>query len=248
MHTNKPLIGITAGEIVNKDEPWAPITHGQSQTYVQAVVRAGGIPVILPLMDDEAVNRALYEHVDAILFAGGNDIDAGLFGEVPHPTVKDVSTLRDVVEMRFMRWTLEDERPMLGICRGMELLNIACNGTLYQDIATALPQASDHDLSTAAKDIEYIAHYLRIKPESRLAVIVGVETIGANTHHHQAINKVGDGLEAVAWAEDGIIEAIEDPSKLFVIGVQSHPESMESRAVPAWHQFFKAFVAAAKNR
>lgn len=242
MRRPQPIIGITAGEIVNKDEPWAPVTHGQSQTYIEAIVHAGGIPFILPLVDDPVVNRAMYDYADAILFAGGNDIDPALFGENRHSTVTGISILRDTVEMRLMRWTLEDDRPMLGICRGMELLNIACGGTLHQDIASVLPKASDHDLSTAAKDIEHIAHRLRLKAGSRLAAIVAADGLGANTHHHQAINKVGEGLEAVAWSEDGVIEAIEAPGRPFVIGVQSHPESMEARAVPAWRRFFQAFV------
>ena len=242
MRRPQPIIGITAGEIINKDEPWAPITHGQSQTYVEAIVHAGGIPFVLPLVDDSAINRGTYDYVDAILFAGGNDINPALFGENRHPTVTDVSILRDTVEMRLMRWTLESDRPLLGICRGMELLNVACGGTLHQDIASVLPEASDHDLSTVARDIEHVAHQLRLKTSSRLATIVAANSLGTNTHHHQAINKVGGGLEAVAWSEDGVIEAIEAPDKPFVIGVQSHPESMEARSVPAWRRFFQVFV------
>lgn len=246
-YAKKPLIGITAGEIKNKDEPWAPVTHGQSRTYIEAIIHAGGVPVVLPLVDDETVVRSLYERVDAILFAGGNDIDPALFGEKPHPTVSDVSALRDKVEMWLMRWSLEEGRPILGVCRGMELLNIARGGNLHQDIATTLPEASDHNLSTAAKDIEHVAHVLRLEPASRLAHIVQTTSLGTNTHHHQAINKLGDKLRAVAWAEDGVVEAIEDPSHQFIIGVQSHPESMESKAVPEWQHFFTAFIEATKR-
>jgi len=242
----KPLIGITAGEIVNKDEPWAPVTHGQSVAYVDAIVHAGGIPIILPLVDDETINRQMFERCDAILFAGGNDIDPELFGESIHSSVTDVSRLRDSVEMRFMRWTLEQCRPMLGICRGMELLNIACGGTLHQDIAGALPDASDHNASTAAKDIEHVAHRLRIDERSRLAKLLEVTTIGANTHHHQAIHEIGEGLRSVAWAEDNIVEAIESTDGRFAIGIQSHPESMEARAEVAWARLFKAFVQEAE--
>ena len=242
-----PLIGITAGEILNKDEPWAPVVHGQSQTYVDAIAKAGGVPVILPLLDNEDLNRQMYERCDAILFAGGNDIDPALFGETAHPSVNDVSVLRDTVEMRLMRWSLKaDGRPVLGICRGMELLNIAHGGTLYQDIASALPDAADHNMSTAAKDIGHIAHYLRVEAGSRLAKLTGMATLGANTHHHQAINELGEGLRAVAWAEDGIVEAIEPVTSdgKFILGIQSHPESME-RTEPAWGTVFKAFVKAA---
>lgn len=242
MNQDKPFIGITAGEIINKDEPWAPITHGQSVTYVQAIVQAGGIPVILPLVDDEQVNRAMYDRCDAILFAGGNDIDPSMFGEELHPTVKDISKLRDAVELRLMRWSVEDDRPILGVCRGMELLNIVRGGDLYQDIPSMLPDATDHNLSSAAKDIEHIAHVLRLEPGSRFAGIIGKGTLGTNTHHHQAIREVGEGLRAVAWSEDGVIEAIEAEGKPFVIGVQSHPESMWPKAAPEWRNFFQEFV------
>ncbi len=244
----KPLIGITAGEIINKLEPWAPVTHGQSVTYVNAIIQAGGIPVVLPLCGDEAVARTLYERVDAILFAGGNDIDPALYDAAAHSTVKDISQLRDTMEMRLMRWSLADDRPILGVCRGMELLNIIRGGNLHQHIAEALPEASDHNLSSAAKDIEHIAHYLRLEPDSRLAQIVKVRSVGTNTHHHQAVDRLGDGLRAVAWAEDGVIEAIEDPNKEFVIGIQSHPESMVIKAAPAWRCFFAAFVNEASKR
>jgi putative glutamine amidotransferase len=238
----RPLIGITAGEIVNKDDPWSPVTHGQSITFIQAIAHAGGTPVILPLVDDEKLNRAMYESCDAILFAGGNDVNPALFDEEKHPTVKDVSVLRDTVEMRLMEWSLGDRRPIMGICRGMELLNVIRGGTLYQDIPSMLPDASDHDASTKARSLEDMAHVLRIDPDSRFAQIIGSQTIGTNTHHHQAINRLGQSIKAVGWAEDGVIEVIEDPNHPFTIGVQSHPESMEAKAEPLWRKFFAEFV------
>lgn len=238
----KPLIGITGAEIYNKEEPWSPVTHGQSSFYVSAIVHAGGLPVILPLLDDEKLLRELYERCDAILFAGGNDPDPQLYGEEADHTVADVSKLRDTVEVQLMRWSLDDKRPILGICRGMELLNIVRGGNLYQDIAQHLPAASNHNLSNAKKDVHHIAHNLTVQAGSKLATVLGVTTIGANTHHHQAIKKLGDGLQAVAWAEDGVIEAVEDPKQSFVIGVQSHPESLEAKTVTEWQAVFHSFV------
>lgn len=241
-HPQRPLIGITAGEIYNKISPQSPITHGQSITFIQAVVHAGGVPIVLPLIDDESIDRALYERCDAILFAGGNDPDPALYGEKSHPTVTDQSVLRDTVELRWMRWSLVDDKPVMGICRGMDMLNIALGGSLYQDIAAMLPYASDHNHSVTVKGLDYVAHLLRLEPESRFAQIVGVKTLGTNTHHHQATKKLGKGLRVVAWSEDGIIEAIELSDKPFVIGVQSHPESMEAEAVTEWRRFFAEFV------
>lgn len=247
--TQKPLIGITGAEIFNREEPWSPVTFGQSSFYVSAVIHAGGLPIILPLLDSEADMRALYARCDAILFAGGNDPHPRLYGEEPDHTVTDVSVFRDTVEMRLMKWSLEDKLPILGICRGMELLNIAREGSLYQDIPQFLPAASNHNLSNTQKDVHYLAHKLTVQAGSKLAVALGVTSVGTNTHHHQAVKKLGDGLQAVAWAEDGVIEAIEDPRMPFVVGVQSHPESLEAETVPEWQGLFKAFVSqAAKGR
>jgi putative glutamine amidotransferase len=244
----KPLIGITGAEIFNKDEPWAPATHGQSRLFVSAVLHAGGVPIIIPLMHDEAALHQIYDTCDAILFAGGNDPSPELFGETPDKTVTDVSNIRDSVEMALMRWSLEDDKAILGICRGMEILNIARGGSLYQDIPQDFPEAQDHNQSNAKKDIEHIAHILTIDTNSKLAVILQTDSIGTNTHHHQAIKKLGDNLQAVAWAEDGIVEAIEDNSKPYIIGVQSHPESLEAKAVTEWQRLFTAFVVQAAKQ
>lgn len=143
------------------------------------------------------------------------------------------------------QWAIQDDKPMLCICRGMQLLNVVQAGTLHQDIPTAVPTASDHQDSTNNKSITHIAHHLRVAPDSLFASIMGITTVPANAHHHQAVKKLGNDLVACAWAEDGVIEAIEMPGKTFVIGVQSHPESLEAAAVPAWQKFFKAFIDAA---
>jgi putative glutamine amidotransferase len=245
----KPLIGITAGEIVNKHDSWSPITHGQSVTYVRAIVNAGGVPVILPLIDDESLNREMYEQCAAIVFAGGNDVDLSLYGQERHVTTEEPSKVRDAIEMRLMQWSLEDMRPILGICRGMEILNIVRGGSLYQDIPSMLPGMSDHDASTKERSLEHIAHQVRLEPHSRFARIIDAVSIGTNTHHHQAIKDLGRGLRAVGWSEDSIIEIIEasEAEVSFIVGVQSHPESMEN-AVPEWHKIFREFVSQAAAR
>jgi putative glutamine amidotransferase len=242
----QPLIAITCGEVRNNLEAWSPIVHGQSQTYIDAVIHAGGVPFLVPLTTAAPVLHRLYALADGILFAGGNDPDPALYNEPISEQVTDISRLRDTVEMQLLAWTLADKKPLLGICRGMQLLNVYFGGTLYQDIPTDLPHASDHNSSTKRRSLKDIAHILKVKDGSKLAEILGGTTIGANTHHHQAIKKLGTSLYANAWSEDGMIEGIELAGNSFVIGVQAHPESLEAQTEQKWQKIFKAFVVAAQ--
>jgi putative glutamine amidotransferase len=241
----RPLIGITAGEIYNREHPWAPVTQGQAYTYVVSVHAAGGTPVILPIIDDPVLIDDLYPRLDGILFSGGNDLDPRLYNEVPNEKLEDTSVLRDNYETILLKRALADKKPVFAICRGMQLLNVVRGGTLYQDIPSVFPNAEDHRKSTKQQDMENLAHILRIKPECKLAHILQATEIPTNTHHHQAVKDAGEGLEVVAWAEDDIIEGIELPGDAFVIGIQSHPESL-SGVEPRWLRLFEAFVEAAK--
>ena len=240
------LIGITAGEIVNKARPWSPITYGQSYTYTDAIIHNGGTPVIIPLTEDKKALRDIYDSLGGILFTGGNDIDPRLYGEEPSEKSVDVSVFRDQTEVQLMKWALEEGKPILCICRGMELLNVVNGGTLYQDVLSELDEKHDHDSSSKAEDIEHLAHMLDIDPSSKLAKILGSTQIPANTHHHQAIKQVAPNYKVTARAEDNIVEAIEpiDETDIYIIGVQSHPESLEKAAEPAWRKLFSSFVKA----
>jgi putative glutamine amidotransferase len=242
-----PIIGITVGEIINKEDPWAPLTYGQAHTYTEAIEHAGGAPILLPLVGEDVYLKAQYDLCDGVLFAGGNDISPEHYGEAATPFTISISNARDEQELKLARWVIADDKPALCICRGLQLLNVAQGGTLYQDIVDAMPEAHDHESSTKQKNITYIAHQLGVEPNSLFAKILGETTVPTNAHHHQAVKKLGDKLVASAWAEDGIIEAIEMPDKKFVMGVQSHPESLEAAAVPVWQKFFRAFVDAAAN-
>lgn len=242
----KPLIGITTGEIVNQAEPWAPDVYGQKRTYSDAVIAAGGVPLFIPFMP-EAELKNLYGRLDGILFAGGNDISPQLYGEQTHPLTIDVSLERDRVENSLLAWALADNKPLFAICRGFQLLNVHLGGSLFQDIATEVADTSDHQLSTHNEDYTYIAHQLKVAPNSRLAAITHSDVLQANTHHHQGIKKLADELQASAWAEDGIIEGIEHPSKLFALGVQCHPESLRHND-EKWAAVFTAFIQAASTQ
>jgi putative glutamine amidotransferase len=242
----QPIIGITAGEIHDADHKWSPVIYGQSYTYVEAVSRSGGVPVIVPLLKDLDELRQLYNRLDGILFAGGNDVSPHLYGQEPYPTTKHVSDFRDQTELQLMKWALEDGKPMLCICRGMELLNIVQGGTLWQDVHKDIPGTLDHNHSTKLQTLIDTSHALRLKPDSQLADILGTETIGTNAHHHQAIKDLGKDIVPVAWTSDDIIEAIELDQKhnTYAIGVQSHPESLAPQAEPRWRALFDSFVLA----
>lgn len=241
----RPLIGITSGEVRNQARPWAPIVHGQSYTYEETIIRAGGIPVILPITTDKTILDDLIKRLDGILFAGGNDITPELYG-VEARFTKDNSRLRDECELYLLKKAEEKKLPILAICRGMQLLNIARGGTLYEDITEELPGKQNHEISLEAKSLEHIDHLLTLEKESQFAKIIDQETIRANTYHHQAVREVGKGLVVNAYAEDGIIEGIEDPSKTFLIGIQSHPEAINQHAEPVWMKLFMEFVRTCK--
>jgi putative glutamine amidotransferase len=238
----KPLIGISAGAVRNYLYPWAPHIYGQSHTYVDSIIRAGGLPVILPLSDDPSVIANLCAKIDGLLLSGGNDIGPELYKEEACSNTVNTSLLRDSSDFHTLQNILGASKPVLAICRGMQFLNVYKGGTLYQHIASDLPEATNHESSTEAKELEHIAHTLEIDDTSKLTGFLKTTRLETNTHHHQAIKSLGEGLLVSARSEDGIIEAIESADDRFVIGIQSHPESL-GRAIPGWNNLFKAFIA-----
>lgn len=243
---HKPLIGITAGEIFNREHPWAPVVYGQSHTYVDAIIRAGGIPVILPVTNNLEIIQEICERIDGLLMSGGNDITPSLYDEEPYEVTRDPSPARDTTEKAILDQIMKTDKPILAICRGLQFVNIYQGGTLYQDIKTDLPDALNHELSTEAKDLEHQAHEITIEKDSKLANILGETRLMTNTHHHQAIKDLGRDLRIIARADDNVIEAIEATTDRFLIGIQAHPESL-GRALPVWDKLFSAFVDEARS-
>lgn len=232
-----PVIGITSSYDRGTDRTTL------SRYYIEAVAAAGGLPLVIPCLLPESAVPAIFASIDGLVLSGGVDVDPLLFGEEPLPAQGEICPERDRLELALTQQALERDMPILAICRGVQLLNVAAGGTVVQDIASALPNPLKHDQEAPKW---YGTHTLNVLPTSQLASIWG-EKIVLNSFHHQAVGQVAEGFIATAWATDGVIEAIESPGHRFVLGVQSHPECMwdqENRIL----QLFKRFVEAASHR
>lgn len=238
----KPIIAITSDQVLRSGDEWAPRFHGQFSTYIQAIIDAGGTPFLVPVFNDLDSLRQLYEKADGLLLSGGGDISPSMYGAKTKAKLKNSSPIRDKQEEQLLLWSLEDNKPVLGICRGMEIINVCLGGTLHQNILEALPDSHNHEVSAHQKDFSHIAHHLKLQPNTKLRNILSSSKIKTNALHHQAIDKLGKNLKVSAYAEDGIIEGIELPEKRFVIGVQSHPEALQSDDKSGWYKLFKTFV------
>jgi len=236
----KPYIGITCGTF--RDRDWSPPMNILRRTYIEAVATAGGAPFLIPLVDDEEVMRALYDRLDGLLLSGGGDVDPSHYGEEPTAELGTTDPLRDTVELWLARWAAADGKPILGICRGVQMLNVALGGTLYQDIPAQLHSDLVHDSSYTRQDWTYMAHDLRLAPDSKLAQLFETTSFPINSLHHQSLKTIAPGLRPVGWAPDGVVEAIEGNNGHFLIGVQCHPEALQGAADPRWQALFKRFV------
>lgn len=217
--------------------------YSNNQAYIKAIEVAGAAPILIPQLEDPEALRRIYEMLDGILLTGGVDIHPKFYGQEPHPALDPSDVGLDRTETTMLPWAFEDDLPILGICRGEQVLNVAMGGTLIQDIYTQYDTDIDHRESFKRKIRDYLAHDIEITRNSRLRDITGEERVGVNTAHHQAIDKVAPGLVATAWAPDGIVEAIESPESRYVVAVQCHPEILWRNH--AWaEKLFQSFVQA----
>lgn len=237
----KMMIGVTAW----REEPkeGAPYFLTKEKD-VEAVIGAGALPALLPAGIPLEDIPELACDFDGFVFTGGGDLDPSLFGEESHEKVDGVNPQRDAFELALMREVLARDLPLLAICRGMQTLNVACGGNLFLDIASQLPQAGKHDWWTNCER-DKLVHTVRIEPRSKLGEILMVSEAQTNSLHHQAVREPGEGLRAVAWAEDGVIEAIEHTEKRFAIGVQWHPEWLQGQE--PMRALYRAFVKACQE-
>jgi putative glutamine amidotransferase len=212
--------------------------------YGEAVLRAGGLPFVIPYSDDRSVWESYLERVSGLLITGGAfDISPELYHEVPHDGLGPLKPERTTFELGLLRLALARKMPVLGVCGGMQLINVAHGGTLFQDLAKELPAARPHQQK---HDRAQPQHPVEVKEHSQLGECVGRGQLMVNSTHHQAVKRVGEGLVTTATAPDGVVEAIESKDGL-VLGVQWHPELMID-SVPPNLGVYKALVNKARDR
>lgn len=238
-----PLIGIPCLTVPRQGDG-RPV-YGNNPAYISAVVAAGGAPLLIPPLDNPDALEAIYACLDGLLLSGGPDIDPRAFGEDPIPACGDPDRPRDALELTLAHRAVADELPLLGICRGLQVLNVALGGTLYQDIPTQVPEAAAHQRGDLGRD--YRAHSVRVESDSHLARALGTTEHQVNSLHHQSIARPGDGMRIVAQAPDGIAEGIELPGHPFALAVQFHPEELAATDEVS-RNLFAAFVQACAER
>jgi putative glutamine amidotransferase len=245
-----PVIGITATLREDLDRvaerPLGKFVRADLD-YVEGVAEAGGVPVVLPPVVGVRAAEALLDGMDGLLLSGGSDLHPGYYGEEPIPELGVTVPERDAFEMALLEHALRRKIPILGICRGMQVLNVALGGTLYQD----LPSQMDHMVLLGHRQETpkwQPTHEVEVDGGSKVAEILGTDELKVNSYHHQAIKELASGLVTVAYASDGVIEAVEsgDLSKRWLIGVQWHAEAMRD-AGPEHRNLFEAHVSAAKR-
>ena len=240
-------------------------------TYSDAVRLAGGLPVLIPVTRDSLTVEALVGRLDAVILSGGEDIDPAYFGEEHLPELGAVNAPRDTFDVLLIRVALRQGKPLLGICRGEQVLNVVLGGTLYQDIPSQIPASQLHHRQTEPSTVA--TQTITIEPGSRLAQILGATQIGVNSHHHQAVKDLAPGLIVTARTEDGVVEAYESLPGWFyteagnkgtlkqgpsgqdaanqgacILATQFHPEAFTQAGDPVFLRIFQDLVARATRR
>ena len=233
----KPIIGITTS---HEGERKLQL----NTNYAAAVIRAGGIPLLLPMGIEEDFEQVT-DMLDGLLLTGGGDIDPILFNEEPHQKLGEVSPTRDAFEIGIAKAVLAADKPILGICKGLQIINVALGGTLIQDIYS---QCETPPLLHSQKaPRKHPTHFVQVEKDSILSSISESAQISVNSFHHQAVGEVAGQANLSAWAADGVVEAIELPDARFVLGVQWHPEIMTRKEDEASRRLFSAFAKAARG-
>lgn len=247
----RPLIGVTTQTLQSIDgiPEGLPQSDVMNQRYYIAVALVGAAPCLVPLLDDEPdALRGVYDRCDGLLIPGGVDMHPAQFGEEPHAKLGRTDPARDRVELQLTRWAIEDKKPLLGLCRGLQIINVALGGTLYQDLEDQYPDAIRHDyFPNYGFERTHLAHDVELTKGTRLRSLLEQDRIPVNSMHHQGIKTLAPALTASAFSPDGLIEAAEGNGDHFLIGVQWHPEVFEV-SDPHMRHLFREFVAAAERR
>ena len=219
----KPVVGITSYAEEVTWGAWVEEAALVPLSYVRAIERAGGRPLVIP-PSEGAIEETLAV-LDGILFSGGSDLDPALYDAEAHPETQGVHEARDRAEMALLAAALERDMPVLAVCRGSQVLNVARGGDLVQH----LPEVLGHEEHKHTPG-EYSDHEVTLEPDTRVGGLLGERT-PVKSHHHQGFGRIGEGLRTAGYAEDGTVEALEDPSKRFAVGVLWHPEEGEDMAL-----------------
>lgn len=240
MDTNKrPVIGISASVIVDQGGMF-PGYHRSyvNEDYVTSVIKNGGIPLILPISAEDDVLDGYFAIIDGLILSGGHDVSPFHYGEEPTSKLGDTFPERDIFDFDLLRRARSKNIPVLGICRGYQIINVFHGGNLWQDLSYTGVDALKH---WQAHFPEMVTHTVDFEAGSRLAGIFGVETTKVNSFHHQVVRDVAPGFVVAARAKDGLIEAIEDPNHRFMVGVQWHPEMLHD-SCPEMNKLFQALI------
>ena len=236
----KPLIGITTRN--NKDSDGHPVTALQ-HSYINAIMQAGGMPVLIPSMLAEEDFLDLYSRLEGILFSGGGDVSLEYFNGINHPRIGEVDQQRDTTEISLMRTAVKDGKPILGICRGAQVMNVALGGTLYTHIYDQLQGALDHDYPGDLRRV--LVHPVNVDETTRSAEIFGETLLNVNSLHHQGLKDIAPSLRVAGYAPDGLVEVVEIPNYPYAVAVQWHPEWLTDQ-LPT-QRLFRSFVEAASQ-
>lgn len=236
----KPLIGITTNQSRNA---YGYPTIMLMQSYVNAVMQAGGVPVLIPSLIAEDGWDAVYSRLDGILFSGGGDIGLEYSPGEPHPRIDDVDLARDSIELKMIQAASSDGKPFLGICRGCQVMNVALGGTLYTHIADQLPNALDHSYPGNMRTM--LVHKVKIEEGTHIAEIFGEPILEVNSLHHQGLKDIPPSIRVAGHAPDGLVEAVELADHPFGLAVQWHPEWLTDQE--STRHLFRNFVQAAEK-
>jgi putative glutamine amidotransferase len=216
------------------------------QRYVRALTAAGGVPFIIPLLrGDTGTLRCIYDRLDGVFLCGGVDIDPAQYGEERHRSCDKPDPDRDWTELTLVRWALEDGKPVFGVCRGIQAINVAAGGSLYQHVPEQYPHGIKHDCFPPGPPYtrDYLAHEVTVDPHTLLGRMMGEDHVRVNSMHHQAIKKLAPDFRASVLAPDGLIEGIERTDDRFLVGVQWHPEELADTLAPM-RRLFDEFIQA----
>lgn len=235
----KPLIGITTAYEKREKRDYESLSYN----YIKAVQLAGGLPILIPTLLYEEMDRYL-DLIDGLILSGGDDIDPALYGEEPILELGEVCPERDLFEMKFLAKAIERKVPILGICRGFQMINVALGGTLYQDIK--VQQGSEFNHLNLVDPVDTLEHEVTLEQNSKLYQMMGKDRLMVNSLHHQAINEIGRNLKVVGLSFDHIVEALEYEGESFMLGVQWHPEDLVVKD-NYFLELFKAFIEEVKK-